>query len=176
MQRLDAEAVDDTARTHPVLVAGDDRQLSHAYTEPDVVVEAYNELLPEPPPDAARLVFAAGGLPGIRRFVVDQATRAGLAADRVADLKIAVNELATNTIAHTTGTGTLYVWREDNHVLSEIRDSGKFTDLLAGRLPPTLYSNSGRGLLFVNYFCDLVRIHTHKAGATIRLYMRVSHG
>jgi hypothetical protein len=34
-------------------------------------------------------------------------------------------------------------------------------------------SEHGRGLLLVNYLCDLVRVHTDLSSTTIRLHMRI---
>jgi len=44
-------------------------------------------------------------------------------------------------------------------------------DLLAGRVPPPIEAESGRGLLMVNFLCDLVQVKTGPSGTAIRLWM-----
>jgi len=42
-----------------------------------------------------------------------------------------------------------------------------------GRVPPMQESDRGRGLLMVNYLCDLVRIHSVAGSTTVRVHMRL---
>lgn len=171
-RRLTDAALADAERTHPVIVAGDDRRSSTAYAAPQTVVAEFNWPLAEPAAPPATLIFDADDLPAVRRFVADHAGRAGLAASRIADLEVAVNEVATNTVVHGGGPGTLRVWRERSGLVCEICDPGRLADPLAGRIPPDPDSEHGRGLLLVNYMCDLVRIHTDRMGTTVRMHMR----
>ena len=92
---------------------------------------------------------------------------------RAGDLELAINELGANSIVHAGGKGVLRIWPEDGHVLGEVRDDGRFTDPLAGRLPAGLSTDGGRGLLMVNHLADLVRLHTTPEGTAIRVYMRL---
>lgn len=170
---LDLAVLADAARTHPVLHQGGQRQASPAYAGPHPVVAAYNQPLPAPPTDADTVVFDSGGLSAVRHIVAEHARRAGLGPARVADLQIAVTEVAANTIDHTAQPGTLRVWRADGHLICEVRDRGHLADPLAGRLPPAVTSERGRGLVLVNHLCDLVRVHTVPGQMTIRLHMRV---
>ena len=89
---------------------------------------------------------------------------------RVSDLKIAVGELAANSICHGGGCGVLAVWAEGGHVVCEIRDSGTVTDPMAGRWPAPPEQISGRGLLLVNQLADLVRMHRADGRTTVRAY------
>jgi anti-sigma regulatory factor (Ser/Thr protein kinase) len=171
VQRLDPEVVADAESTHPILVDKAGKQASAAYGEPENVVAAFNWPLPSPPVPADTLVFGAGDLPRVRQFVVQHANWAGMSAQRVDDLEMAVNEVATNSVAHTTGPGTLRVWKETGTVVCEVRDPGPFDNVLAGRIPPPPGSPGGRGLLLVNHVCDLVRLYTHESGTVIRLHM-----
>lgn len=170
---LTESALSDAERTHPVLVDGDVRALSDGYGDPGAVVEAFNQPLPAPPVPAPTLVYNASQLSGVRRFVVEHAGKAGLAPDRLDDFEMAVNEVATNAVAHTPGPGTLRLWSEPGVVVCEISDPGRFTNLLAGRIPPPPSSGGGRGLLLVNHVCDLVRLHAEPTGTKIRLYMNL---
>lgn len=168
---LDRAVLADATRTHPILIEGAVRQHSRDYAGPEPVVAAYNQPLPDPSDDVATLIFTVGGLVQVRQFVAEHARHAGLPADRRADLQIAVNEVAANTLDHTGEPGTLRIWRESASLVCEVRDSGQLTDLLVGRIPPALESERGRGLLLVNHLCDLVRIHTRPASTTVRLYL-----
>jgi len=171
---LDPEARGDAARTHPVMVYGDDRRPSDGYADPGSVVAEFNRPLPEPVGSPAIMIFNAEELPAVRQFVAHHAGLIGLVPERIGDLRLAINELATNSIVHAGGPGVLRIWHESDgdHVVCEIRDGGHVTDRLAGRIPPAATSERGRGLLLVNYLCDLVRIHTKESQTTIRLYVR----
>jgi anti-sigma regulatory factor (Ser/Thr protein kinase) len=169
--RLAPEVVADAAVTHPVLVERGARQASPSYAPLDLVA-AYNRPLPEPSGPVDALEFGLAGLATVRRFVAAFAARAGLGPDRAADLQVAVNELATNSVSYAGGTGTVRVWRTADAVVCEVRDRGRLTDPMAGRRPAADTSDHGRGLLIVNHLCDLVRVHSDGSGTTIRLYVR----
>lgn len=170
-RRLPATALADAASTHPLLQRGGDRAYSPAYADPDQVVAAFNVPLADGPAAEELVTFDAAELGQVRRAVVRQAREAGLAGERVTDLQLAVNEVATNAVVHTSGPGTLRIWREARRLVCEIRDRGRLADRLAGRVPADPYSGSGRGLLIVHELCDLVEIHTGETGTTVRLHM-----
>ncbi|MEV7226045.1 sensor histidine kinase [Polymorphospora sp. NPDC051019] len=169
--RLDLDVLADAASTHPVLTRGGDRRASLGYAHPERIVDAFNRPLPEPGTPATVLVFEAAGLSGVRGLVVALATEAGLRPGRVTDLRIAVNELATNAVANAPGPAVLRVWTEPDGLLCEITGSSVLTDRLAGRIPPPHTTERGRGLLLVNLLCDLVHVHTTDDSTTVRLLM-----
>lgn len=173
--RLDARVLDDARATHPVLVDAAGRRSSTVF-DPDDVVARYNQPLSDPTAPVARLRYDLGTLSEVRRFVTGQAEAAGLAEDRLADLQIAVTELAANSVAHAGGTGDLRVWWAGEHLVCEIRDDGRLTDPLAGRLTPAHHGIGGRGLAIVHALCDLVLVHTSSVGTTVRLHMRLADG
>ena len=169
-ERLSPRALADALVSHPVMVDEGRRYASADYAPLDLVA-AYNRPLPEPTEPVTTLPFTFETLAFLRQFAAEHATRAGLPANRVDDLQIAVNELATNTVSYGGGAGTLRVWRSDRLFACEVRDRGRITDPLAGRLPPPLTGESGRGLVIVHHVCDLVRVHTDATGTTVRLFM-----
>jgi anti-sigma regulatory factor (Ser/Thr protein kinase) len=171
-RRLTRAVLADAERTHPVIVTAERRRPSDGYGPPDVVVAEFNRPLPDPEASPATLIFDADELPAVRRFVAEHAGRAGLDADRIADLQLAVNEVATNAVVHGGGPGTLRIWSEHGGVVCEVCDPGESSNPLAGRIPPDPTSESGRGLLLVNYLCDLVQTYLHRSSTTIRLHMR----
>jgi anti-sigma regulatory factor (Ser/Thr protein kinase) len=168
--------LDDAVRTHPVLIGGTDdgadggaARPSRRYA-PEAIVTAYNLPLPEPG-QAVELGFDADSLGTARALAVEHAQAAGLAAERVLDVELAVVELAANSILHGGGTGTLRLWREEGFLVCEVHDRGHITDPLAGRSPVAPDSPHGRGLLLIHQVADLVRLHTTaKDGTTTRLY------
>jgi anti-sigma regulatory factor (Ser/Thr protein kinase) len=172
-RRLPADALRDAARTHPVLVDGDERRHSPSYADPDTVVGEFNRPLPDPPAGAAALDFDAGTLSGVRDFVGWHGARAGLRPYRCDDFQMAAHELATNAVTHGGGTGRVTVWPAAGQVLCDVRDRGRAVVRLAGRVPPAPDSLGGRGLVLVNYLCDLVRIHTGRSGTAVRLYFDI---
>ena len=176
---LDTTALAQARQTHPVLLEGSQRTLSADYRDPRAVADESLRWLPDPPEWwGDMLVFSSGhDLPGIRQFVEDRALRAGLRADRVIDLCLAVNEVATNTLVHTHAAGVLSLWQdpETDGLICEISDSGQLHDRLIGRIPPAPTEPHGRGLILVNELCDLVEIPTGEigTGTTVRLHMRL---
>jgi anti-sigma regulatory factor (Ser/Thr protein kinase) len=84
----------------------------------------------------------------------------------------AVNEVATNSVRHGGGTGSLRIWQEHAALVCEIRDSGRFSDPLADRQRPSLVHSAPRGLWLANQLCDLVQIRNFADGTVIRLHKR----
>jgi anti-sigma regulatory factor (Ser/Thr protein kinase) len=159
-------------RTHPYVMDGDDRRTSGGYTDPNSILELLNQPLPEPRNPPELLVFEANGLARVRHLVADRARQAGLSAERIADLQVAVNEVATNTLAHAAGPGTLRVWSEGDRMICEVRGPGHIGDWLAGRIRPAADSERGRGLLLANRLCDLIQTYTRPESTVTRLHMR----
>ncbi len=178
-QGLDATALADARRTHPGLVAGGLREISPDYTDPRAVADASLRLLPDPPEwwGDMRVFSSLTDLRAIRQFVAGLALRAGLDAQRVSDLCLAVDEVATNTLQHTHAAGVLTLWQDPDteSLVCQITDSGQLHDRLVGRMPPSEGKSHGRGLILVNTLCDLVEMPTGQigTGTTIRLHMRL---
>ncbi|MEH1100846.1 sensor histidine kinase [Micromonospora sp. CPCC 205561] len=169
---LDADVLADAHATHPILVDGAGRRPSPGYA-PAEVVARYNVPLSAPAEPVAVLAYRFDNLAAVRRFVTGHGEAAGLDQDRLADLQIAVTELATNSVAHAGGGGVLRVWRTAEHLVCEIHDEGWLADPLAGRLTPAADGVGGRGLVIVQALCDLVRVHSTAAGTTVRSYVRL---
>jgi anti-sigma regulatory factor (Ser/Thr protein kinase) len=116
------------------------------------------------------LPFDIDSLAALRQIVAEYAVRVGLTEDRVCDLQLAVNELATNTVTHADGPGVLRLWAQSDRLICEISDAGRLTDPLAGRIPPPDDSEHGRGLILINHVCDLVQTYVGSHGTTIRVH------
>lgn len=173
---LDAATLQDAAATHPVLIARDREWASDEY-RPDDVVTRYNEPLPAPADGAAPRRFDVDSLAELRRFVVGESARLGLAAERRDDLELMVNELAVNAVRHGGGSGVLRIWSDSPAgaagLACEVSSAGHIKNPLTGRIPAGIDDDHGRGLLLVNHLADLVRVHTGPAGTTVRLYLRL---
>lgn len=166
---LPAQALADARLTHPVVRDIDGKRVSRDYTDPRAVMAMLAEEWPAPPPDASVVEFDV--LADARHFATQCATKAGLPDERLTDLIIAISELGGNSIAHTGNGGTLLCWQEGGALVYELRDGGHIRDLLAGRVRPPDGQESGRGLLMVNYLCDLVRVKTGPSGTANRIWM-----
>jgi anti-sigma regulatory factor (Ser/Thr protein kinase) len=111
---------------------------------------------------------APGDLRAVRAFVRDTATALGLAPDRVALLILAVSELTTNTLQHTTGGGRVRLWAGPDHVMCEVVDGGPprpFGDMPAGN------AVRGRGLPIVTRIADEVTTEERPDGTVVRIRM-----
>jgi anti-sigma regulatory factor (Ser/Thr protein kinase) len=169
--RLGPAVLADAARTHPILVRSGAGRPSRTYTDPVRVAELFNQPLPDPPATAATMTVRPSGLSEVRRFVAEQATSAGLSEVLVNDAVLAVNELASNTVDHTSQPGWLSIWPETDVLACQIRDCGHLTNPLVGRVPAAPGASRGRGLVLVNQLCELVRVHTRPGRTTIRVHL-----
>lgn len=169
--RLDRAVLVDATRTHPTLASGPDRWPSPGYTDSALVAASFDRPLPPAPAHADVMVIASStGPSAARRFVHDYAAGAGMAAARLADLRLAVQELVVNTLVHAGGRGLLSIWSTDAQVICQVQDGGRIDDPLVGRrapAPPAV----GHGLFTVQQVCDLVRVHRRSDGTTVRIHV-----
>lgn len=165
---LHPHMVKDCYATHPVMLEAGARFPSDGY-DPYGITDTYNVPLSEPPFGATTMRFEVGELVKVRRAVAEVGLDADLPPDRIGDLQSAVNELATNSIMHAGGSGTLRTWHDDVRVVCEVRDFGHLTNAMAGRLRPA--GGAGRGLVMVHFLADLVQRHTSQTGTTTRVHM-----
>jgi anti-sigma regulatory factor (Ser/Thr protein kinase) len=165
---LTPAVVDEAFRSHPHVLDQSGTQPSGAYA---VSVAHAGQPLPEPSVRPEALVFDADRLSRARRVVAALGETAGLDAARTGELVLAVNELATNSLRHGGGTGTLRLWHDAAAVVCEVSDGGVIDAPLAGREMPDPDPESGRGLWLVNQLCDLVQIRSGPSGTTIRVHM-----
>jgi anti-sigma regulatory factor (Ser/Thr protein kinase) len=168
---LDESVINEATRSHPFVAAGP----SGCFGVHDGL-EIFAGELPPPPGWALQLEFGDGPLGDVRAFVYDRAGVTGLDGARLADLMVAVTELASNTVRHGGGRGTLRVWEEEGRLVCDVRDRGRITDPMVGRRRPTLERRDGRGLWLVQQLCDLVQIRSGDAGTTVRIHMGLERG
>jgi anti-sigma regulatory factor (Ser/Thr protein kinase) len=155
-------------RTHPVRSTSDSRLPSNGYAAGRHMA-AFGEGLPAPGDAVLRGGYGPGDVAATRRTVAQWARSCGLPEDRVEVLELAASELATNSIRHGGGAGTVAMWLDESAAVLEFNDAGTLTDPLAGRLAPTSDQEGGRGLYLVNQLCDLVQLRSSDHGTTVRV-------
>jgi anti-sigma regulatory factor (Ser/Thr protein kinase) len=173
-EALGAEVVAEARRSHPFLRHDTDTAAStdfagnrHGGTRG--ALWQFRDPLPEPPADATTVTIDDASLGALRHRVSVHATEAGASPTRVAELALAVSELATNCLLHGGGHGRLRLWLDSDNLVCEVSDGGHITDPLVGRRRPTSRQLHGRGLWLVNQLCDLVQIRTAPGGTVVRV-------
>jgi anti-sigma regulatory factor (Ser/Thr protein kinase) len=174
LEALDDDVIEAAQRSHPYLAQAGTTRKSEAYVHPHEAPGPFDGELPAPHGPVQQLTFTAEHLGSVRWFVAQGAAEASLAPSRAEDLVLAVNELATNSLRHGGGTGTLRMWKQDAALLCEVHDSGHITEPLVGRDPPRSKQSTGRGLWVVNHLCDLVQIRSTHTGSVVRVHMRLA--
>jgi hypothetical protein len=108
---LTAACIEDATRTHPMVTDATGTRSSDRYA-PAGVVAGYNLPLPAPP-DAFTVAYATPtDLVDLRGLATARALAADLPPARVADLALAITELATNTLRHTSTGGHVDFWTD----------------------------------------------------------------
>lgn len=171
---LPAQIVDDARRTHPQLAVGETSEPSADYTDPAFYYSSRNTDLGPRPTDGVVRTAIHGDLAPARAFVARHALRLGLAAERVADFVLAVNEVTTNALRHGAGRGDLRMWTAGPRLVCEVTDSGRAPDGFVGFLRGEPTAERGHGLWIARQLCDLLEIRGGDRGTTVRLHIRLA--
>lgn len=163
--------IERVTRTHPCVATRGGIEASPSYSATYASEAAFAGTFADPPLGAGEVSFGEADLAALRNFVSEHALRLGLPLAGAADLVVAANELATNSLRHGGGTGKLRIWNEETVVVCEVRDAGRFSDPLAGRRFPPADASEGRGLWIANQLCDLVQVRSSAFGSAVRLRM-----
>lgn len=156
--------------THPCV----DGRASLGYRPPR---DALVDHPPPPPPDlgapAARVRFGADDLAGLRRRVAALAVTAGMDAERVPDVVLAVNEIASNSVEHGPGVGVLSVWDDGTDLVAEVADTGGGMDMpFPGLVLPPSDGARGRGLWLASELSDVLEVWSDDDGTVVRVRVR----
>lgn len=170
---LDEETIEAAKRSHPYIAEKGIRRRSDVYAYAPGAWGPFDGALPPPSTPVAQLRFRGDELTTLRRAVAEWAAGTYLSSERIDHLVLAVNELATNSVCHGGGSGTLRMWREEGTLLCEVSDRGRIMEPLLGRVRPTLVQQAGRGVWLVNQLCDLVQIRSTPGGSVVRVHMRL---
>jgi anti-sigma regulatory factor (Ser/Thr protein kinase) len=168
---LDESVIAAARRSHPFIAQDGDSRASEAYARACSASGPFDGTLPPPATHAQELAFTCAELGMLRRVVSEWASRSGLGAERTQRLVLATNELASNSVRHGGGSGTLLLWQEEDTLLVEVRDRGRIREALVGRIRPAAARPMGRGLWLANHLCDLVQIRSASKGSVVRLHM-----
>ncbi len=154
--------------SHPTAGTPAGRRPSPAYS-PGEVADLFAAQLPATGDAVLRGTYGPADVPATRRTVAQYARRAGLPEDKVEVLELAASELATNSVLHGGGCGTVAMWTTPSAAIVEFHDAGRLTDPLTGRLMPSVDQEGGRGVFLVNQLCDLVQLRSSEQGTTVRI-------
>jgi anti-sigma regulatory factor (Ser/Thr protein kinase) len=165
---LPAAVIAEARRSHPFIVDGIGSRQSTEYRNPPALFDA---ALPDSPIESREHGIEPNTLGMLRTEVTAAAARAGLEQERIANIVMATNEVATNSLQHGGGKGTLRLWRDDGALIIEIRDGGAFDRPLVDRERPDSDVEASRGLWLANQLCDLVQIRSNPRGTVVRLHM-----
>ena len=173
LEALEDRVIEAARLSHPFLEQDGIGMASATYLAGHEAPSPFDGDLPAPSVAPSELAFDERKLASVRWFVSQRAS-ASLDRGRAHDLVLAVNELATNSLLHGGGAGTLRMWTEADTLLCEVHDHGCITEPLTGRIAPAHGQHTGRGLWIVNHLCDLVQIRSASSGSVVRLHMRLA--
>jgi anti-sigma regulatory factor (Ser/Thr protein kinase) len=171
-EALDPAVIDEARHSHPVIVEEGRSHESTSCHSLEAVAAPFSDPLPEPASPTEEFALRAGMLAPLRRLVRGVASGAGLDPSSRDDLVLAVDEVASNSVIHGGGEGTLRVWLEEDALICEIRDRGVIDLPLAGRERPEPGQAGGYGLWLANMLCDLVQVRSLPSGGVVRLHKR----
>lgn len=170
---LRTRVVEQARCNHPYILEGGAHRASVEYRDITSSPNPFGNPLADPPNDAFRMEFGIGQLRVLRTLAAHYLGLTGLDRERMDDLVLAINEVATNSVQHAGGHGTLRIWQEGPTVLCEVRDDGYITDPLVGRRTPGFGDEASRGFWVVNQLCDLVQVRSSPAGTIVRMHVRL---
>jgi len=170
---LDEGVIEAARHNHPFVGEDGASRASDSYRCGEVAPGPFGGTLPRPPAGAEELAFAGRTVGWLRQLVSEWALGLGLGYERTEQLVLAVTELASNSVYHGGGAGTLWMWREQGTLLVEVHDRGHIEEPLIGRTRPGPEQPTGRGLWVVNHLCDLVQIRSASTGSVVRVHMRL---
>jgi anti-sigma regulatory factor (Ser/Thr protein kinase) len=168
---LPPDVIEEARRSHPLVLDGE-LQACDAYRGLAAIVPASGPLAPPRGP-SVEMGFQQTSIEAVRRIVAAEAEQAGLSRERTADLVLAANEAATNSVRHGGGEGVVRLWRDDGAFVCELRDRGRIDQPLVGRTRPESRVAGGHGLWLAHQLCDLVQLRSRRSGTVVRLRMRL---
>jgi anti-sigma regulatory factor (Ser/Thr protein kinase) len=165
---LPPDVLEEALLSHPVVHDGQGGRIAFAGHGQAHV--AFDISLPPAPSTACRFTFAVDDLAIVRGIVRRFVQVSSLPGDAVDDLVLAAHEVATNSVMHAGGHGTMLLWDAPDSLVIEIRDDGLIDDPLVGRGYPDFLPENGRGIWMANRLCDLVQVRSGPDGTQVRLH------
>jgi anti-sigma regulatory factor (Ser/Thr protein kinase) len=172
-RRHPAPMIDSVRALHSHRLGPGGREPSPGYASPRDFLAGCNQR-PLPLPVEADLAASLGGvegLPGLRAQLRGLARDRGYAASAVADVTVAVNEIATNGLSHGRPPVEVRAWQHGDTLVVQVDDSGG-TPLPAagGYEPPDEHQERTRGLWLARQLADVMQTHTDRGTTSVRLY------
>ncbi len=166
------DAVLEHARaTHPGLVAGGERVQNPDYGDPVAFLRALDAAPLAPPPGVVHELRFDDEPALVRRFAAERARMAGLAGERLDDVRVAVTEIATNAVLHGRAPRVIRAWVDGPSIVFEVEDAGEgIGSPLTGFLAPSVEATDGRGVWIARRLCDLVEVR----GARVRMHLALA--
>ena len=168
---LDSAVIDEARRSHEFVVDGGSSRESEHFRGIEACGAPFSVPLRPTPAGIDELTFERDGLRHVRELVRKHSIVVGLDQSKADNLALAANEVATNSIVHGGGRGTVRVWEDAGRVICEVRDRGVFDLPLADREAPGPDPSSPRGLWLANQLCDLLQIRTFHGETAVRHHM-----
>lgn len=167
--RIPDHVREEVRRTHPLVCDGSGPIASGDYLTP---AEFIARTEPEWSPAPAAAPSTAAENPRLARdFAVEQLRRVGL-GDRVDDVMLVVNELATNSL-EAGGQPVITTWEAGPHFVIEVADdAGGGVTPFDGYTPPGIIHDSGRGLWLAWALSDDAALRSGPDGTAIRMFFR----
>jgi len=171
---LPAAVVSEARRVHPQVWTADGYADCPQYDMEGLLIGQHPPARPDPLTEPLGVIVDLAGLAVLRVSVAEIAEDAGLSAQRRDELVVAVNEVATNALAHTAHPAFVSrgLDRAEGSLVVEVATHGCIADPLVGReLRPSALG--GRGLWIVNQLCDLVETRSGPWGSLTRLHIHL---
>jgi anti-sigma regulatory factor (Ser/Thr protein kinase) len=170
---LPAEVIEHVESTHPEIIRGDgEPSPSSRFEDPrDFCARLAPDGAERDGAPAAELSFGLDDLRSVRRLVEWEGLYSGLPDERIEELILAVNEVASNALVHGAAPASLRIWNEGGEIVFEVVDGGAgISDALAGQLPPEPEVLGGRGLWLSRMMADAVEIRSDTAGNSVTIH------
>lgn len=120
-------------------------------------------------------IDGTGALRDLRQAVLDTAAAAQLTEQRVLDMALAANEIATNAILHGGGAASVQIWIDERGWHCDVIDDGPgLSDPTAGTRPPGV-QEGGFGMWIARRLCDEFEIVPRQSGLHVRLVAHRGH-
>jgi anti-sigma regulatory factor (Ser/Thr protein kinase) len=164
------EVLDGARRNHPLLLVDGALHRNPAHRDPREVLT--ERPAPPPPllgPPDVHLPFSAWRLHEVRAAVEQALAGAGCPRERIEDVVLAVNEVATNAVEHGTPDARLSLWTGGRGLLCEIDDAGVLHDPLPGLQAPHPSDPRGRGVWIARQLCDSLHVWSDGRGTHVRM-------